>query len=92
MIDKEKVISVLKEQIEISSISDHYFDVIINWKFADDTLVLLEEQKSMKPIYSEEKFGDFLPHCSICKKVLPNVSQYGKSNFCYNCGKAVKWE
>jgi hypothetical protein len=52
---------------------------------------LLKEQEAVKPIYSEEKFGDFLPHCPVCKKVLPSVSQYGKSNFCYNCKQEVKW-
>ena len=51
---------------------------------------LLKDQKPMAPIYNEEKFGDYLPHCPACKKVLPSISQYGRSNFCYNCGQAVK--
>jgi len=53
---------------------------------------LLKEQQPMKPIYSEEKFGDHLPHCPACKKVLPSIPEYGKSNFCHRCGQAVKWE
>lgn len=55
-------------------------------------IALLKELESVKPIYSEEKFGDLLPHCSVCKKVLPSISQYGKSQFCHRCGKRVKWE
>lgn len=58
---------------------------------AKETLNLLKKQEAMKPIYSEEKFGDHLPHCPVCKRVLPSISQYGKSNFCHNCGQAVKW-
>jgi len=57
----------------------------------DMALSMLEKQELMKPIYNEEKFGNFLPHCPVCKKVLPNISQYGKSNFCHNCGQAVKY-
>ena len=56
-----------------------------------DILYLLKEQEAKKPIYNTEKYGDYLPHCSSCEKVLPNRSQYGKVNFCSECGQAVKW-
>jgi len=55
-----------------------------------ETATILKEQKAVEPIYNEEKFGDFLPHCPVCKKVLPSISQYGKSNFCYRCGQELK--
>jgi len=51
---------------------------------------LLQNKKAIKPIYDEERYGDYLPHCRNCKKVLPNNAVYGKANFCYYCGQAVK--
>lgn len=59
---------------------------------AMDVLALLKEQEAVKPIYNEEKYGDHLPHCGNCEKVLPNNAVYGKVNFCHYCGQAVKWE
>ena len=55
-------------------------------------LALLEEQEPLEPIYNEEKYGDHLPHCGNCEKVLPDNAVYGKVNFCHYCGKAVKWD
>lgn len=57
-----------------------------------DVLYFLKEQEAKKPIYNEEKYGDHLPHCSSCEKVLPNISQYGKAKFCPNYGQAVTWD
>ena len=57
-----------------------------------DALELLKEQEAMKPIYNEQKYGDHLPHCGNCEKVLPNNGVYGKVNFCHYCGQAVKWD
>ena len=56
-----------------------------------EPIVLLKEQEAKKPIYNPKKYGDYLPHCSVCEKVLPNSSQYGRAKFCHNCGQAVKW-
>lgn len=67
----------------------HWFeneDVPENYEWALEDAVWLKRQEPMKSIYNEEMFGDHLPHCPVCKKVLPSISQYGKSNFCYNCG------
>lgn len=55
-------------------------------------LYFLKEQEAKKPIYNEEKYGDHLPHCSSCEKVLPSISQYGKAKFCPNCGQAMTWD
>ena len=91
MPDREKVIRLIEEEIRVcESVNQGYRT--IDLPALRDILALLKEQKPLKPIYSEEKFGDFLPHCPVCKKVLPSVSQYGKSNFCYNCKQAVKWD
>ena len=87
----DSVINGLDEITHYNGEQMFYNDIFIRG-IADDALTLLKEQEPMKPIYNEEKFGDFLSHCPVCKKVLPNVSQYGKSNFCHNCGQAVKWE
>ena len=54
-------------------------------------VALLKEQEAIKPIYNEEKYGDHLPRCGRCEKVLPNNAMYGKVNFCHYCGHAVKW-
>lgn len=55
-----------------------------------EAVALLKEHQAVEPIYDEEKYGDHLPHCGNCEKVLPNSAIYGKVNFCYYCGKAVK--
>ena len=57
----------------------------------DLLLDLLKKREATKPIYNEEEFGDHLPHCSNCKKALPNKALYGKVKFCHYCGQAVKW-
>ena len=51
---------------------------------------ILKEREAVKPIYNEEKYGDHLPHCGNCEKVLPNNAMYGQVNFCHYCGKQVK--
>lgn len=53
---------------------------------------LLKAQEPVKPVFSEEKYGDALDHCPSCERALPNRGEYGKSYYCYNCGQAVKWE
>lgn len=58
---------------------------------ASDAIALLKEQEAKKPIYNYKKYGDYLPHCPSCEKVLPNISQYGFAKFCHRCGQAVKW-
>jgi len=83
----ETLIEKLQEDISWLGYNQTEKEIIKHIKCA---ITLLEQQKPMKPIYSEEKFGDFLPHCPVCKKVLPSISQYGKSKFCHNCGRAVK--
>lgn len=65
----------------------HLADVIDRMKAALETSL----QEAKKPIYNLKKYGDYLPHCSSCGKVLPNRSQYGIANFCHNCGQEVKW-
>ena len=62
---------------------------------AKDALALLKEQNepmnAKNPVYNKQKYGDYLAHCPSCEKALPMISQYGKSNYCYRCGQAVKW-
>ena len=59
--------------------------------YYDQIMDALKEQEAVEPIYNEEKYGDHLPHCGNCEKVLPNNAVYGKVNFCHYCGQAVKW-
>ena len=49
-------------------------------------------QEAMSPITSEVQYGDHLQHCPSCGSAFPNSGKYGKSNYCYKCGQAVKWE
>jgi hypothetical protein len=68
---------------------------LIVWAMGKRTIKkekLLKAQEALKPVQNEEKYGDALPHCPLCEKPLPNKAIYGKSNFCYHCGQAVKWE
>jgi hypothetical protein len=99
MPDREKVIKRLEE------ISDYFFGVYHRSKdreeinkakdrcdAVEDALALLKEQEAKKPIYNNEKYGDYLPHCSSCEKVLPNRSQYGDAKFCHICGQVIRWK
>ena len=99
MADLEKVISHLQIihtwasfalENDLSFFTMAHMERLAEW--TTDTLKLLKEQKAIKPIYDEEKYGDHLPHCGNCKKVLPDNAVYGKVNFCHYCGKVVKWE
>ena len=71
----------------LSMFRDDYNGIM---EYIDDVVSLLNEQEPVKPIYNEEKYGDHLPHCGNCEKVLPNDAVYGEVNFCHYCGKAVK--
>ena len=96
MIDREKVINGLEElsgflfreygkvKAEEANI---YYDRFLT---VDNVITLLKEQEAVEPIYNEEKYGDHLPRCGNCEKVLPNNAVYGKVNFCHYCGRAVK--
>lgn len=95
MTDREKVINELNDCLENQHIAfmDGVGDIYaVSEETIRNVISLLKEHEAMKPIYSEEKFGDHLPHCPVCKKVLPSIPEYGKSNYCHRCGRAVKWE
>ena len=98
MINKEVVVFQIEDMLSninkenLLSFGGHIDNGAVFLELMTNVLTLLKEKEQMKPIYNEEKFGDFLPHCPVCEKVLPSVSQYGKSNFCHSCGQAVKWE
>lgn len=98
--DREKVIRLLPEIAEYfrecrsnasfaSKAENHFWEL---QNAASDAAELLKEQEAVKPIYNEEKYGDHLPHCGNCEKVLPNNAVYGKVNFCHYCGRQVKWD
>lgn len=101
--DREKVIGILDELRNFADNDVHPVVSPENWHVYSELrdlideaeasiITLLKEQEAIKPIYNEEKYGDHLPHCGSCKKVLPNNAVYGEINFCYYCGQAVKWE
>lgn len=91
MNNREKIIRAIEKAKKQSEEYAHD-TIVVPFKEADIILALLKEQEPTKPIYSEEKFGDHLPHCPVCKGILPSISQYGESNFCHRCGQAVKWQ
>lgn len=88
MPDREKVIEHLYDCLAASKPEGMW--VFVRKTIVGDALALLKEQEAVEPIYSEEKYGDHLPHCGNCEKVLPDNAVYGKVNFCHYCGKAVK--
>ena len=53
-------------------------------------IVLLKKQEPKAYIGGYTKYGDAFRHCPSCETTLPNSGIYGKSNFCYRCGQAVK--
>ena len=98
MNDMEKIITHLQiintwaefaRERDLQFFTAKHLDHIVQW--TDDAITLLEEQEPLEPIYNEEKYGDHLPHCGNCEKVLPNNAVYGKVNFCHYCGRSVKW-
>lgn len=67
--------------------------MLLNWmKCAEEAAEALKAQEPMKPVVSEEKYGDHLDHCPSCERALPNSGVYGKSYYCYKCGQAVMWK
>ena len=95
MADRDKIIKGLQSHIAMNCEKN----ACPYWKYYTcaemllmDALELLREQAARKPIYNEQKYGDHLPHCGNCEKVLPNNAIYGKVNFCHYCGQAVKWD
>lgn len=88
MPDREKVIEHLYDCLAASRPENMW--VFVRKTIVGDALALLKEQEAVKPIYNGEKYGDHLPHCGNCEKVLPDNAVYGKVNFCHYCGKAVK--
>lgn len=90
MNDKRDVIDWLNDVAEDKDWTMYYSESE-RQMLAKDALSLLKAQEPIKPIYKEEKYGDHLPHCWNCEKVLPNNAVYGKVNFCHYCGMAVKW-
>lgn len=89
MANREKVIKDLEEFIrDLKPFCGNHED----WKKVYAALDLLEEQEAKRPIYNNKKYGDYLPHCPSCEKVLPNISQYGFSKFCWACGQVMKWK
>lgn len=63
----------------------------LNQESMDEQEKRNELMNAKNPVYNEQKYGDYLAHCPSCEKTLPMISQYGKSNYCYHCGQAVKW-
>lgn len=96
MTDHEKVINGLKHcDFGVSDTCyekecPYYQSPDCTDELKNDILVLLKEQEPKAPIYSYAKYGDLLAHCPSCEIDLPAYSIYGKSNFCYRCGQAVK--
>ena len=91
-IDREKVIDELERDLVREPDEQTHIIGVFDQEAVECALELLKAQEALKPVQNEEKYGDALPHCPLCEKPLPNKAIYGKSNFCYHCGQAVKWE
>lgn len=101
MTDRERVITHLDDLRLFADITVHPVVSPDNWEvysslcdyidqIKTEVDMLLKAHEPVKPIYNEEKYGDHLPHCGNCEKVLPDNAVYGKVNFCHYCGKAMK--
>lgn len=77
--DREKVIKTFKDRISDCSMIGYGFDVVINWKLADDILVLLKEQEAVEPF-----------HRCIGKEFSLIEDSY--FDYCPYCGKPITWE
>ena len=67
--------------------------VTIGYGVMEDALTLLREQEPVKPyaVYSEHTGAKWLV-CGACDEPMNNVRDEIWSNYCPNCGRAVKWE
>lgn len=87
MVDREKVISDLEEQI--TWIRDNDFHKFPGWGHAvlamRDALALLKAQEPVKP-----KWEKGYAYCGKCGYKLHWIVDL--NNFCPNCGQAVKWD
>ena len=83
MIDREKVISDIEQQIRwIEEIDCHKFPGWLNVTNAmRDALALIKEQEAVKPTWGRGK-----PFCGAC-----GLRIHG-GKFCSECGKPIAWE
>jgi hypothetical protein len=59
----------------------------------EDAIALLKAQEPVKPyaVYSEHTGTKWLV-CGACDEPMNKVRDETWSNYCPNCGRAVKWE
>ena len=90
MPDREKVISLVEDAIEI--VEKEAFWTIANG--LRDALVLLKEQGSIEPVLDETTKRFY--RCGACGEYVGFIdSDPGdpneQDNYCRNCGRVVKW-
>lgn len=97
MPDVEKVVNALEWLLEnmVDPFNDFMlFDydgpiVLANKPIIEDALALLKAQEPVEPTI-DIRHGKSMWRCGSCASALqPNQIH---TKFCFNCGKAVKWE
>lgn len=99
MIDREKVISQVEEEVRLGKHWDES-DRTIDMELLENVLLLLKEQEPKKIIRKQMSYED--PdgtityyaewHCPHCNKVVKKGFDSPWLKYCFNCGKPILWD
>lgn len=88
MIDREKTISIIEEEIRLGELWDENYRTL-ELSLLEDVLTLLKQHEPIEPTpymdglvqrYAYGKCGKHLVHAT-----------WGRDNYCSKCGQEVKW-
>jgi len=89
MIDKEKVISTIEEEVRLGELWDKNYRTL-DLSLLEDVLALLKQHKPIEPTpYMDGLVQRFA--CGKCGKHLLYAT-WGRDNYCSKCGQEVKWD
>ena len=93
MIDKEKVIKGMEQfRSDLKPFCGNKAD----WERFDAGLAMLKEQEAKKVLQIRNVTYRTIGYCPSCGRGLDSYEDGNSgdhiTNYCYNCGQAVKWE
>ena len=86
---RDKVIKGLEEVIAEAVYPDRPRKFMMSLELAEDALALLKAQELVEPTL-DIRHGKSMWRCGSCSTALQPNQIHAK--FCFNCGRAVKWD
>ena len=88
----EETINGLQEMIESKKFIENHYDGVVDEDACERAIELLKEQKNEPQlVIDKQNLGDCISaFCPNCGRGL--YDKNGATKYCYNCGKAVKWD